>query len=147
MVCCIDFSMMYATGHIHCGGKKNNSAEKQWMLIPKFKVVVFCNIVGIFLFHKCRSALDMWQIVMAQLRKFLRGYGSNIRGDQRRRKVGLLEKLKSLDEKVENDGLPESEWIKIFVVKEELVQVYKLEEKYWQRRSGVKWILEGDANI
>jgi hypothetical protein len=117
------------------------------MLIPKFKVVVFCNIVGIFLFHKCRSALDMWQIVMAQLRKFLRGYGSNIRGDQSRRKVGLLEKLKSLDEKVENDGLPESEWIKIFVVKEELVQVYKLEEKYWQRRSGVKWILEGDANI
>jgi hypothetical protein len=41
----------------------------------------------------------------------------------------LLEKLKLLDEKAENDGLLESEWIKISVVEEELVQVYKLEEK------------------
>jgi hypothetical protein len=59
----------------------------------------------------------------------------------------LLEKLKLLDEKAENDGLLESEWIKISVVEEELVQGYKLEEKYWQRRGGVKWISEGDDNI
>jgi hypothetical protein len=55
----------------------------------------------------------------------------------------LLEILKLLDEKAENDGLLESEWIKISVVEEELVQVYKLEEKYWQRRGGVKWIFGG----
>jgi hypothetical protein len=49
------------------------------MLIPEFKVVVFCNTAEIFFFHKYRSDLDMWQIVMAQLRRFLRGYGANIR--------------------------------------------------------------------
>jgi hypothetical protein len=99
------------------------------MLIPEFKVVVFCNIAEIFFFHKYRSDLDMWQIVTAQLRRFLRGYGANIRWYHRRWKQGLLEKLKLLDEKAENDGLLESEWIKISVVEEELVQVYKLEEK------------------
>jgi hypothetical protein len=40
------------------------------MLIPEFKVVVFCNIAEIFFFHKYRSDLDMWQIVTAQLRRF-----------------------------------------------------------------------------
>jgi hypothetical protein len=51
---------------------------------PDFKDEVFNNIVGNFLSHKFSSALDMWHVVMTQLRKFLRGYArtTSVVGEQ-----------------------------------------------------------------
>jgi hypothetical protein len=45
--------------------------EKQWLLMPSFKEV-FNNIAETFQSHKYNGALDMWKVVMTQLRKFLR---------------------------------------------------------------------------
>jgi hypothetical protein len=41
---------------------------------------VLSNIVESFLSYEYSSALNMWQVVMANLRIFLRGYGANFRG-------------------------------------------------------------------
>jgi hypothetical protein len=54
--------------------------EKQWFLEEDFKEVVYSNLVETFLSHTYKGALDMWQLMMGGLRKFLRGYGANIRG-------------------------------------------------------------------
>jgi hypothetical protein len=55
--------------------------EKKWFLIPYFKEDIFRNMAETFLSQKDKCALDVWQWVMAQLTKFLRGYGDNIRGE------------------------------------------------------------------
>jgi hypothetical protein len=47
--------------------------------------------------NKC--ALFMWQRMLAQLRKFLRGFRANIRGGQRRRKEELRRCIAELDKK------------------------------------------------
>jgi hypothetical protein len=57
--------------------------EKQWFLEEDFKEVVYSNLVETFLSHTYKGALDMWQLMMGGLRKFLRGYGANIRGGGR----------------------------------------------------------------
>jgi hypothetical protein len=39
-----------------------------------------------------------------------------------------------------------SGWASRYVLEEELVQVYKQVEIYWQQRGSVRWILQGDSN-
>jgi hypothetical protein len=103
--------------------------EKQW-LQPGFKEEVFENTVETFLSHKYRSALDMWQIVIPNLRKFLEGYGANVRGKYRRRKGELLREIKVLDDKAERDEMGNNDWVKRYDLEEELISVYKKEEVY-----------------
>jgi hypothetical protein len=54
--------------------------EKQWFLIPSFKVEVIMNMAETTLGQRFDSTLDLWQVMMAKLRKILRGYGANLRG-------------------------------------------------------------------
>jgi hypothetical protein len=66
-----------------------------------------------FLTHEYTLALNMWQVVMTNLRRFLRGYGANFRGGRggyRRRKAELVEKIVVLDKKVKEGNLDSEEW-------------------------------------
>jgi hypothetical protein len=54
--------------------------ERQWILIPSFKKDVIKSMVETALSPMFDSTLDLWQVLMAKLRKFLRGYGTNLRG-------------------------------------------------------------------
>jgi hypothetical protein len=54
---------------------------------PDLKDKVFYNIAENFLSHKFSSALDIWHVVMTQLRKFLRGYGANKREGQKEKEI------------------------------------------------------------
>ena len=38
------------------------------------------------------------------------------------------------------------EWRHRFALEEKLVKLYEVEEIYWQKRGGEKWILQGDSN-
>jgi hypothetical protein len=114
--------------------------------IPVFKEKVFNNIAETFLSHRYRSAFDMWQAVIPNLRKILRSFGANVRGEYRRRKGELLRKIKSLDENVEINETEDDDWVKRYDLEEELIRVYNHKEVYWQSRGDVKWILEGDSN-
>jgi hypothetical protein len=64
--------------------------EKQWLLLPGFKDEVYMKMVEAMLAQTNKCALDMWQRMLAQLRKFLRGFGANIRGNKEggRRNLG-----------------------------------------------------------
>jgi hypothetical protein len=80
----------------------------------------------------------MWQGMMAKLRKFLRGYGANLRGDQRRKMGELKRKIAQLDEMAERDELDVGGWGERYNLENDLAQLYKQEELYWQSRGGVK---------
>jgi hypothetical protein len=58
----------------------------------------------------------------------------------------LKKQISQMDEKAERGELDVSGWEERYKLEDDLAQLYKQEELYWQRRGGVKWILEGDAN-
>jgi hypothetical protein len=74
-----------------------------------YKEVVFTKIVDSFLSHKYRNALDMWHVVMTQLRKFLKGYEVNLRGDIRR-KAQLVGLIGEMDNKADNGQMNRVDW-------------------------------------
>jgi hypothetical protein len=47
---------------------------------------------------------------------------------------------------VDSEGLDSEEWVFRYHLEEQLLAVYRVEEKYWRQRGGVKWTLQGDAN-
>jgi hypothetical protein len=55
-------------------------------------------------------------------------------------------KMKNLDLEMENNGLSASHWQQRYEWENDLERIYQFEEIQWQRRGGVKWILEGDSN-
>jgi hypothetical protein len=104
--------------------------EKQWFLEEDFKEVVYNNLAETFLSHTYKGALDMWQLMMGHLRKFLRGYQANIRGGQRRLKEGLIAEIDKLDKKAEEVDMEVADWKKRNNLEAELVELYKQEELY-----------------
>lgn len=69
---------------------------------------------------------------MSALRKFLKGYGANVRGEYRRRKSELLEKIRQMDFQGDVRGLNEEEWELRYKLEGELTELYKAEEIYWR---------------
>jgi hypothetical protein len=47
---------------------------------------------------------------------------------------------------MESHGLSSPQWQQRYEWKNDLERIYQFEEIQWQRRGGVKWILEGDSN-
>jgi hypothetical protein len=54
----------------------------------------------------------MWKVVMAQLRKFLKGYGANLRVEQRKKKEKSVDELDRLDKLAGADNLDRKGWAK-----------------------------------
>jgi hypothetical protein len=55
--------------------------EKQWFLVPTFKVDVIGNMAETVLSQRFENTMDLWHVMMANLRRFLKGYGANLSGD------------------------------------------------------------------
>jgi hypothetical protein len=72
--------------------------------------------------------------------------GANANGQIKKKKRDLLEKLENLDSEMERNGLNVLQWQQRFGWECELEGIYQFDEIQWQRRGGVKWILEGDSN-
>jgi hypothetical protein len=64
----------------------------------------------------------MWKVVMAQLRKFLKGYGANLRVEQRKKRESLVEEI---DKLAKADKLDRKGWAERMELEGELVAVYK----------------------
>jgi hypothetical protein len=93
-----------------------------------------------------RDITDWWQGMSGGLRQYLRGWSKNIGKEQRVIKSQLLDQIKLLDEEADADGLEEQGWVLRYHLKEQLINIYKLEEEYWRQRGRVRWSLQGDGN-
>jgi hypothetical protein len=91
-------------------------------------------------------SMDGWHGSLVSIRRFLRGWNRQKRGEQNKIKHDLLLKLKNLDAVLDmNDKLPLN-WNERYRVERKLEQVYHMEEVYWQQRAGKNWFLKGDSN-
>lgn len=61
-------------------------------------------------------------------------------------KENLMREIKNIEDEADHRNLSSDEWQKRYFLEGKLNQIYSDEEKYWQGRSGEKWLLEGDAN-
>jgi len=90
--------------------------------------------------------VDHWHKVSSCLRRAMKGWGANVGSEQRKSKQNLLLNIKYLDEEVEKKDLSKEEWAKRYALEDRLMDIYKEEDVFWQKRGGEQWLLEGDAN-
>jgi hypothetical protein len=72
--------------------------------------------------------------------------GANLDGEMRQQKVELETIIKEIDRRAENQDLDGEEWKYRYTLERDLEEVLACEEKNWQQRCSVRWVLQGDAN-
>ena len=90
--------------------------------------------------------IDVLNIKLKRVKKYLKGRGSNIFGNNKKKKIELREKLCILEELEEGVGLSSEEKKLRTMINIELFNMYTEEENYWYQRAHGKWLLEGDIN-
>jgi mannosylglycoprotein endo-beta-mannosidase len=121
--------------------------EKQWNKLEGFNDLVKEK----WLEFKVKSppgaySLNVWQGMIANLRRFLRGWGANVRGDYRKEREKILAEIQAIDAEEDCCALCEIQVRKRQEMEVKLEELMESEEIYWQQRGGEKWILEGDGN-
>jgi hypothetical protein len=121
---------------------RNFRMEPAWFQLHDFKSEVLNHWPN----RTNPNILSCWQIQCQDLRRFLKGWGANLKGQFRRERElynGIIVRLDSRNEVV---GLNDLEWRERYKAEKELMRLFAAEEAYWRQRGGEKWILEGDAN-
>jgi hypothetical protein len=74
--------------------------------------------------------LDVWHGGIANLGKFLRGWGANIRGEYKKKRKQILERIQEIDLRGENDNMGESLICERRTLEGELEKLMEEEESY-----------------
>ncbi|KAE8816186.1 hypothetical protein D1007_06305 [Hordeum vulgare] len=91
-------------------------------------------------------AVDVWQHCAKMARQAMKGWGANLGADLRARKGALLGQIKTLDDLADGSGLSRDDWTRRYSLDAELMDIFRSEELFWQRRGDQNWLLKGDAN-
>ncbi|KAE8779184.1 hypothetical protein D1007_47821 [Hordeum vulgare] len=91
-------------------------------------------------------AVDIWQQCAKMARQAMKGWGANLGADLWARKGALLGQIKTLDDLADGPGLSPDDWTRRYSLDAELMDIFRSEELFWQRRGGQNWLLKGDAN-
>jgi hypothetical protein len=83
---------------------------------------------------------------LKNIKKDLKGWGANLRGQDIKKKKELSQELQNLEDLEENGTLSREELIRKSQIQQDLMQIYELEEDYWHQRGREKWLLKGDNN-
>ena len=90
--------------------------------------------------------IDVLNIKLKRVKKYLKGWGANIFGNNKKKKAELKEIFKGLEKLEEEGGLsPEEQKMRV-MINVELFNMYTEEENYWYQRAHGNWLLEGDLN-
>ncbi|KAE8768435.1 non-ltr retroelement reverse transcriptase [Hordeum vulgare] len=76
----------------------------------------------------------------------MNGWGANLGAQLRACKVALLGQIQVLDDRADGPGLTPDNWIQRYSLETSLMDIFKSEELFSQRRGGQNWLLKGDAN-
>jgi hypothetical protein len=121
---------------------RNFRMEPAWFQTPNFKN----EVLNHWPIRTIPNVLSCWQSQCQELRRFLKGWGANLKGQFRRDREAHTNTILRLDNRNEVLVLNNSEWRERYAAEKELVGLFAAEEAYWRQRGGEKWILEGDAN-
>jgi hypothetical protein len=92
-----------------------------------------------------KNAVEMWYIKLNRVKKFLKGWGINIKGQNKRYKEILQKELGEI-EKMEEVTLTAQILERKTSIQTELLKILEEEELYWHKRSNLNWLLKGDNN-
>jgi hypothetical protein len=81
-----------------------------------------------------------------QLKEVSKRLGANVRGDYKKRRKKLLDRIQEIDKIVEDTTLESDLISERCKLEGELEKIMDDEESYWQRRGGEKWVLKRDNN-
>ncbi|KAE8769240.1 hypothetical protein D1007_59184 [Hordeum vulgare] len=76
----------------------------------------------------------------------MKGWGANLGVDLRACKGDLMGQIKGLDDLADGPGLSPDDWTRRYSLDAALMDIFKSEELFWQRRGGQNRLLKGDAN-
>ena len=126
-------------------GEKNGfTFETSWInhpdFVPKINGIWEKLVSG-------KSVVDVWVIELKRVKKFLKGWGINLKGQTKRYKRVLQEELLVSEQKEESLSLLKNLLDRKTFIQSELLKLLLEEvELYWHKRSNSKWLLEGDLN-
>ena len=116
-----------------------NSWFKQEDFLPKIQEIWGRKVTA-------SSAVERWYIKINRVKKFLKGWGLNLKGQVRRYKHLLQDELTKLEKREESSSLPADLLDKKTFIQTELQKLLEEEEEYWHKRSNLNWLLQGDNN-
>ncbi|KAE8785922.1 hypothetical protein D1007_40315 [Hordeum vulgare] len=90
--------------------------------------------------------VDIWHHYAKLARQAMKGWGAYFGADLRAYKGALLGQIKALDDMADGPGLSPDVWTRRYSLDAALMDIFKSEELFWQRRAGQNWLLKGDAN-
>jgi hypothetical protein len=90
--------------------------------------------------------LDKVQFKLKKVKKFLKWWGFNLAGAQKKRMKEIQEEQMDLELLEETVGLVDDQCRKKMEMNAELHQILENEELYWYKRSHETWMLKGDNN-
>ena len=119
-----------------------------WLHVPGFRDLVISKWGALFQARvACRDPIDLWQLLSAGLRRFLKGWGANLGRESRQRKALLLADIQELDRLADLIDIDEDGWALRYHLQDQMVHLFHLKEEYWRQRGCRDWLLKGDANI
>ncbi|CAN6249384.1 unnamed protein product [Urochloa humidicola] len=93
-----------------------------------------------------KNAVDKWYIKINRVKKFLKGWGQNLRGQNKRYRNILQSELAELELLEENAPLSQNLLDRKTFIQTEMLRIQEEEELYWHKRSNLNWLLKGDCN-
>jgi hypothetical protein len=96
--------------------------------------------------YNTADPIDVFNIKLKRFKKFFKGWGANLYGHTKKRKLELREELTSLECLEEETELPPILGLRKSEIYVELWNIYANEELLWYQKSHEKWLLEGDSN-
>jgi hypothetical protein len=90
--------------------------------------------------------IDVLNIKLKRFKKYFKGWGSNLFGNERKRKNELKVELESLESMEEESGLSPEMFVRKSQIFVELQNLFAEEELQWIQKAHEKWLLWGDQN-
>jgi hypothetical protein len=87
------------------------------------------------------NSLDRLQRKLKNVKNALKGWGSNLRGADLKKKKDISTELKELEEIEENGILSPDQRKRKIMLQQELLKILDNEECFWRQRSREKWLL------
>lgn len=90
--------------------------------------------------------IDMLNIKLKRIKKYFKGWDSNLFGHNKKKKIALKDELQALETLEEISELSPEAYERKSMVQVELQELHAEDEMLWLQRSHERWLLQGDNN-
>jgi hypothetical protein len=93
-----------------------------------------------------KDSIEILQIKLKKVRNDLKGWGTNVRGQEKKIKMELSQEWKNLEDLEEVSTLSNEQTMRKSKIQENLMQIWESREYYRHQRSSENWLLKEENN-